>query len=198
MNFRQEFDAGLAQEALRPAVEDVVQKIANQAGAFASIQPPASPAQIVGANGGSFYIDKDENYGILVGQRYEVHRVIDEIRDANGNLLDSITDAVGLLEVTRVSDSRRSATSLKAIRSNRQTSAVSPTDLYIRPALHPGKGALDVLWRAHICPICSFFTPCWPGASPVSVYRSVELTTLAPAVSYLDTTSGRRHGLVWT
>ena len=79
-----------------------MQKIANQAGAFASIQPPASPAQIVGANGGSFYIDKGENYGILVGQRYEVHRVIDEIRDASGNLLDSITDAVGLLEVTRV------------------------------------------------------------------------------------------------
>ena len=102
MNFRQEFDAGLAQEALRPAVEDVVQKIANQAGAFASIQPPASPAQIVGANGGSFYIDKGENYGILVGQRYEVHPVIDEIRDASGNLLDSITDTVGLLEVTRV------------------------------------------------------------------------------------------------
>ena len=102
INYRQEFDAGLAQEALRPAVEDVVQKIASHAGAFTSIQPPATPAEIVGVNGASFYIDKGENYGIVVGQRYEVHRVVDEIRDGGGNLLDTITDTVGVLEVTRV------------------------------------------------------------------------------------------------
>ena len=102
MNYRQEFDAGLAQEALRPAVEDVVQKIANHAGALASIQPLAPPAEIVGVNGASFYIDKGENHGILVGQRYDVHRVVDEIRDAGGNLLDTITDRVGVLEVIRV------------------------------------------------------------------------------------------------
>ena len=48
------------------------------------------------------YIDKGENYGVTVGQRYEVHRVVDEIRDASGNLLDTITDTVGLLEVTQV------------------------------------------------------------------------------------------------
>ena len=102
VNYRQEFDAGLAQEALRPAVEDVVKKIANHAGALASIQPPAPPAAIVGVNGASFYIDKGGNHGILVGQRYDVHRVVDEIRDARGNLLDTITDMVGVLEVTRV------------------------------------------------------------------------------------------------
>ena len=39
---------------------------------------------------------------MAVGQRYEVHRVIDEIRDAGGNLLDTITDTVGVVEVTRV------------------------------------------------------------------------------------------------
>ena len=102
INYRQEFDAGLAQEALRPAVEDVVQKIADRAGAFTSIQPPAAPAEIVGVNGASFYIDKGENHGIVVGQRYAVHRVVDEIRDADGNLLDTITDRVGTLEVRRV------------------------------------------------------------------------------------------------
>ena len=103
VNFRQDFDAGLAQEALRPAVEDVVKKIADQADAFASIQPPVAPAQIVGANAaGGFYIDKGENYSVVVGQRYEVHRVVDEIRDSSGTLLDTITDTVGLLEVTRV------------------------------------------------------------------------------------------------
>ena len=101
-DYRQEFDAGLAQEALRPAVEDVVQKIATQAGAFTSIQTPVAQAKIVGVNGALFYIDKGENYGILLGQRYEVHRVVDEIRDAGGNLLDTITDSVGVIEVTRV------------------------------------------------------------------------------------------------
>ena len=101
LNFRQDFDAGLAQEALRPAVEDVVEKIAGNADAFSAIQLPVAPAQIVGlGNNGALYIDKGENYGVTVGQRYEVHRVVDEIRDASGNLLDTITDTVGLLEVT--------------------------------------------------------------------------------------------------
>ena len=103
LNFRQDFDAGLAQEALRPAVEDVVQKIVDHADAFSSIQAPVTPAQIVGSGeNGAFYLDKGENYGVVVGQRYEVHRVIDEIRDSGGNLLDTITDTVGVLEVTRV------------------------------------------------------------------------------------------------
>ena len=103
VNFRQDFDAGLAQEALRPAVEDVVKKIAEQADVFASIQTPVALAQVVGASeDGSFYIDKGENSGVVVGQRYQVHRVIDEIRDSSGNLLDTITDTVGMLEVTRV------------------------------------------------------------------------------------------------
>lgn len=102
VNFQQSFDAGLAQEALRPAVEDVVQKIADQADAFSSIQAPVAPAQIVGVNADTFYVDKGENYGVVVGQRYEVHRVVDEIRDANGSLLDTITDTVGVIEVTRV------------------------------------------------------------------------------------------------
>ena len=102
INYRQEFDTGLAQEALRPAVEDVVRKIADRAGAFTSIQPPAAPTEIVGGNGASFYIDKGENYGIVAGHRYAVHRVVDEIRDADGNLLDTITNTVDTLEVTRV------------------------------------------------------------------------------------------------
>lgn len=103
VNFQQSFDAGLAQEALRPAVENVVQKIGDQADALSSIQAPVAPAQVVGAgDAGAFYVDKGENYGVVVGQRYEVQRVVDEIREANGNLLDTITDTVGLLEVTRV------------------------------------------------------------------------------------------------
>ena len=95
-------DAGLAQEALRPAVENVVEKLADQADSFSSIQPPVAPAQIVGVNADAFYVDKGENYGVVVGQRYGVQRVVDEIRDGSGNLLDTITERVGVIEVTRV------------------------------------------------------------------------------------------------
>jgi curli biogenesis system outer membrane secretion channel CsgG len=101
-NLQRDFDAGLAQEALRPAVENIVAKIADQSDRFASIKAPVAAAQIVGSNAGSFYVDKGENYNVTVGQRYEVHRVIDEIKDAAGNVLDRITETVGLLEVTRV------------------------------------------------------------------------------------------------
>ena len=38
----------------------------------------------------------------MVGQRFDVIRVVDEITDANGNVLDRITDTVGVIEVTRV------------------------------------------------------------------------------------------------
>ena len=97
-----EFDAGTAQEALRPAIEEVAEKIADQADRFADLAPVTPPAQIVGANDGSFYINQGENCGLMGGQRFEVVRVIDEIRDANGTVLDRITDRVGVLEVTRV------------------------------------------------------------------------------------------------
>ena len=65
-------------------------------------RPTAWPAEIVGSNNDRFYIDKGENFGVTVGQRYEVMRVIDEIRDGDGNLLDKITDKVGVIEVVQV------------------------------------------------------------------------------------------------
>ncbi len=51
---------------------------------------------------GSFYINRGDNFGVQAGQRYDVYRVIDEITDTNGNVLDRITEKVGTLEVTRV------------------------------------------------------------------------------------------------
>jgi len=100
--YQQSYDAGIAAESLRPAVLQMAEKIAAQADSFASIQPPVTPASIVGSNAANFYIDKGENFSVAVGQRYEVMRVIDEIKDAAGNVLDQITDKVGVLEVTRV------------------------------------------------------------------------------------------------
>ena len=104
-NLERDFDAGVAQEALRPAIEQVTETLARQADRFADlepVEPPAPVAQIVGASDGSFYINQGENLGVAVGQRFEVIRVIDEIKDANGVVLDRITDRVGVLEVTRV------------------------------------------------------------------------------------------------
>jgi curli biogenesis system outer membrane secretion channel CsgG len=97
-----EFDAGLAQEALRPAVEEVVEKLASQASRFEGLKPVAPVGQVVGSRDGDFYINRGENTGVQVGQRFAVSRVVDEIVDANGNVLDRIVDQVGILEVTRV------------------------------------------------------------------------------------------------
>jgi curli biogenesis system outer membrane secretion channel CsgG len=105
-NFQRDFDAGLAQEALRPAVEDAVKEIAAQAPALAALAPPspaATPGSVVGSpEPGVVYIDRGADAGVQVGQRFDVHRVVDEIRDAAGNVLDRVTAKVGVIEVTRV------------------------------------------------------------------------------------------------
>jgi curli biogenesis system outer membrane secretion channel CsgG len=96
------FDQGAAQEALRPAVENVVKAIAAQGDKFAAIQPPAPEGQIVGARDGSFYINRGQNAGVKVGQRFDVERVTDEIKDADGRVLDRVIKKVGVVEVTQV------------------------------------------------------------------------------------------------
>ena len=102
VSFEQDFDAGLAQEALRPAIEEAVEEIVGQAQSFQGLKPVMPPASIVGTRGDDCYIDRGENFGVTVGQQFAVMSVVDEIKDAQGNVLDRITDRVGLLEVTRV------------------------------------------------------------------------------------------------
>jgi curli biogenesis system outer membrane secretion channel CsgG len=99
------FNADVAQEALAPAVEEVVRSLASSDAFEVSTEPlvPATPPAIVGKGAeGAVYIDQGENFGVAVGTRYAVMRVVDEIIDADGNVLDQITDQVGVLEVTRV------------------------------------------------------------------------------------------------
>jgi curli biogenesis system outer membrane secretion channel CsgG len=98
----QTFDQGAAQEALRPAVENVVASVAARAGEFASLQPPAPTSQIVGEREGLFYINRGQSAGVKVGQQFAVSRVIDEIKDANGQVLDRVVGQVGRVEVTQV------------------------------------------------------------------------------------------------
>lgn len=102
VGFEQNFDEGVAQEALRPAIEEAVEEIVDQARSFEGLKPVMPPASIVGTRGGDYYIDRGENFGVTVGQQFAVMSVVDEIKDAQGNVLDRITDRTGLLEVTRV------------------------------------------------------------------------------------------------
>lgn len=96
------FDQGAAQEALRPAVEQAVAKVVSQAGSLQSIQPAAPEGQVVNARDGNFYINRGETAGVKVGQRFDVMRVTDEIKDADGRLLDRVVSKVGTLEVVQV------------------------------------------------------------------------------------------------
>lgn len=102
-DFQRDFDQGLAQEALRPAVENAVSEIVDQADVLASMAPVVPPGEVVGSpEPGVVYIDKGAGDGIEVGQRFDVYRVVDEIRDSAGNVLDQVTEKVGVIEVTRV------------------------------------------------------------------------------------------------
>lgn len=99
-------DRGVAEDALSPAADNVAEEIVAQRSKLpvVDVAAAAAPAAaIVGTGtGGSLYIDQGENFGVRVGQRYEVMRVVDEIVNAAGDVLDQITDRVGVIEVTRV------------------------------------------------------------------------------------------------
>jgi curli biogenesis system outer membrane secretion channel CsgG len=96
------FDQGAAQEALRPAVESVVARIGAQSGTLAAIVPAAPDGQIVSTRDGMYFINRGQNAGVKIGQRFDVMRVTDEIKDADGRLLDRVISKVGTLEVTQV------------------------------------------------------------------------------------------------
>jgi curli biogenesis system outer membrane secretion channel CsgG len=98
----QTFDQGAAQEALRPAVEQVVAKLSEQTGALQSMTPAAPEGQIVSTRAGLYYINRGQGAGIKVGQKFTVHHLVDEIKDADGRLLDKVIEETGVLEVTQV------------------------------------------------------------------------------------------------
>jgi curli biogenesis system outer membrane secretion channel CsgG len=102
INFEKNFDAGIAQEALRPAVEETVKKLLSDKSRFAALAAAAPSGAVVGARGTDFYIDRGANLGVEVGQRFDVMRAVQEITDASGNVLDVVTEKVGVLEITRV------------------------------------------------------------------------------------------------
>jgi len=105
IDFEKQFDAGVITEALRPAVEKTVAQILEQydrLGAHAAAATPALGKVVSADSPTSVYIDMGENAGVKVGDRFEVVRVVKEIRDENGELLDTVEDTVGTIEVVKV------------------------------------------------------------------------------------------------
>jgi curli biogenesis system outer membrane secretion channel CsgG len=102
MNFERDMDAGTAQQALRPAITQAVDKVRAQKVPLAGLAAAEPMGKVVGMRGGDYYIDRGANTGIKAGQRFEVVRVTDRITDASGKVLDEVTETVGTLEVSRV------------------------------------------------------------------------------------------------
>jgi curli biogenesis system outer membrane secretion channel CsgG len=102
--FEQNYDEGVASEALRPAVQEVTRKVLAESGKLANLAPVAGAGKIleVKEDGNKIYIDGGAENGIQVGDVYAVYRVTDEIKDEDGNVLDRIEGKIGEIVVTTV------------------------------------------------------------------------------------------------
>ncbi|CAN5784430.1 curli production assembly/transport component CsgG [soil metagenome] len=99
------WDPTIADRALGPAIEKIVADLVSQRDRFGGGAPAAaSRAPVITGLGdnSSVYIDQGENAGMTVGTRFHVHRVVDVIKDRDGNVLDQVTERVGTIEVVRV------------------------------------------------------------------------------------------------
>jgi len=105
IDFEKQFDEGIVTEALRPAVEKTVAQILKQYDQLSQHAAPVTPAlgKVISVDSPtSVYINMGENAGVKVGDRFEVVRVVKEIRDENGELLDTVEETVGTVEVVKV------------------------------------------------------------------------------------------------
>jgi curli biogenesis system outer membrane secretion channel CsgG len=103
-NFQQDYDAGIASESLRPAIEQVTKQVVAKVPDLAHLAPAGagsgkvldvkSPTQI--------YVEGGTEAGMNVGDTFAVYRVTEEIKDEDGNVLDTVTDKVGEIVVTKV------------------------------------------------------------------------------------------------
>ena len=102
-NFEQQYDAGVASEALRPAIEQVTQQVLAQKGKLANLAPAAGAGKVLQVKGPTqIYIDGGQEGGLNVGDTFAVYRVTEEIKDEDGNVLDTVTEKIGEIIVTKV------------------------------------------------------------------------------------------------
>jgi curli biogenesis system outer membrane secretion channel CsgG len=103
VSFEQHYDEGVASEALRPAVEEVTKKVLAQKDKLAHLAPVAGAGKVVDVKGPTkIYIDGGQEGGVNIGDVFSVYRVTEEIKDEDGNVLDTVTDKVGQIVVTQV------------------------------------------------------------------------------------------------
>jgi curli biogenesis system outer membrane secretion channel CsgG len=103
-SFEQDYDQGVASEALRPAVQEVTRKIVANIDKLAALAPVAGAGKILDVkdDGSKIYIEGGADNGVNVGDVYTVYRVTDEIKDEDGNVLDRIEGKIGEIVVTTV------------------------------------------------------------------------------------------------
>jgi hypothetical protein len=99
-----EYNPTIADQALGPAIQTILAALVEARDRMPTSGPLAAvPAEVTGVGqDGSIYIDDGQDAGVLEGTRFRVVRVVDVIRDRDGNVLDEITDQVGIVQVTRV------------------------------------------------------------------------------------------------
>jgi curli biogenesis system outer membrane secretion channel CsgG len=102
-SFEQQYDEGVASEALRPAVEQVTKKVLAQLPKLQHLAPVAGAGKVIDVKAANkIYIDGGQEGGVNVGDTYSVFRVTEEIKDEDGNVLDTVTEKVGQIVVTQV------------------------------------------------------------------------------------------------
>ncbi len=101
-NFQQNFDIGLANEVMHPAVEKMVAKII---GKTAGLTPAAPTGRVVKVEGTKVWINLGANAGLNVGDEFEVYRQGEELIDPDTGLsLGAEEEKVGKIVVTEVKD----------------------------------------------------------------------------------------------
>lgn len=102
-SFEQQYDEGVATEALRPAIEEVTKQVLAKVPSLGNLAPAAGSGKVVQMSGPKqIYIDGAEDGSIKVGDMFSVYRVTNEIKDADGNVLDTVTEKVGEIVVTKL------------------------------------------------------------------------------------------------
>jgi curli biogenesis system outer membrane secretion channel CsgG len=102
-DFEQHYDEGVAHEALRPAIEQVTQQVLAQKDKLAGLAPATGSGKVLQVKSPTqIYIDGGADGGVNVGDIYSVYHITDEIKDDDGNVLDTVTAKVGEIVVTKV------------------------------------------------------------------------------------------------
>jgi len=105
LNFKQNFDYGLAHEVMHPAVEKMVGKIVDRTKGMKSSTPAPKPhrGRVIKVEGDNVWINLGSNSGIEIGDEFDVYRKGEELIDPETGLsLGAEEEMVGKIVVTEV------------------------------------------------------------------------------------------------